>query len=157
MGEFDYLKNYDIQKKIDSFAKKYKNKKIVIYGAGKLSDFIFKNYNLSKLNIIAVADKKFSEKEETFNNIKGIAPVGINNIDFSETKIDFVKIDVESMEIPLLKGAKQTLLKYKPSYIFIESEYQIKEVTSILNECGYEKYEDYPEQNWLFKLKEGEK
>lgn len=81
----------------------------------------------------------------------------LDDIDFQESKIDFVKIDVESMEIPLLKGAKQTLLKYKPSYIFIESEYQINEVTSLLAECGYEKYEDYPQQNWLFKLKEQEK
>ncbi len=81
----------------------------------------------------------------------------LDDIDFPESKIDFVKIDVESMEIPLLKGAKQTLLKYKPSFIFIESEYQINEVTSLLAECGYEKYEDYPCQNWLFKLKEQEK
>ncbi len=57
MGEFDYLKNIDIQKKIDKYTKKYKGKKVVIYGAGKLSDYIFQNYDLSKLNIVAVADK----------------------------------------------------------------------------------------------------
>ena len=37
-------------------------------------------------NRVQEADKKFSEKEENFNNIRGIAPVGINNIDFDVIK-----------------------------------------------------------------------
>lgn len=123
---------------------------IKLYNVGlsdKSSKATYMTYNRAN-----IGDTHLIENQEGDMELKRL-----DDIDFSETKIDFVKIDVESMEIPLLKGAKQTLLKYKPSYIFIESEYQIKEVTSILNECGYEKYEDYPEQNWLFKLKEGEK
>ena len=128
MSDFDYLKNYNIQKKIDKFAKKYKNKKIVIYGAGKLSDYIFKNYDLSKLNIIAVADKKFSKKGDTFNNIQGIEPVGINDIDF-DVIIVFTKIYYSTIsllfEYGLYKKSKQ---KVKTEWILSRDlSYEISE------------------------------
>ena len=55
-----YLKFVDEQKYIDKLAKKYKDKKILIYGAGTIAEHIFNNYDLSKLNIVAVSDKKYS-------------------------------------------------------------------------------------------------
>lgn len=82
-SELAYLKDYNIQKKIDKFAKKYKNKKILIYGAGKLSDFIFKNYNLSKLNIIAVSDIKYEpSNDELFHGNRCLSPAELAKTEF---------------------------------------------------------------------------
>ena len=55
----EYLEKYDAQAKINTLAKRYKNKKIAIYGAGQFAQEIFENYDVSELNIFAVADKKF--------------------------------------------------------------------------------------------------
>lgn len=52
-----------IQKQIDKLAKKYKNKKIVIYGTGMLSEAIFRNYDLSALNIVAIVNIKYGGTE----------------------------------------------------------------------------------------------
>lgn len=52
----EYLKIYNAQSKINKLAKRYKNKKIAVYGAGQFSHAIFSNYDLSNLNIVAVAD-----------------------------------------------------------------------------------------------------
>ena len=80
MGEFDYLYKYDIQNKINKIAKKYKNKKIVIYGAGRFAQYLFENYDFSKLNIVAIADNKYNTlANETFCNHKTISPIEINN------------------------------------------------------------------------------
>ena len=42
----------------------YKNKKIVLYGAGQFCNCVFENYDLSKLNIIAIADARFEDKDK---------------------------------------------------------------------------------------------
>jgi len=63
----DYLKQINFQKRIDKLAKKHQNKTIMLYGAGLLFDIIYNNYDLSKLNIVGIADQKFSaEKKEAF-------------------------------------------------------------------------------------------
>ena len=73
----------NIQSKIDNLVKKYKDKKIVLYGAGQFCDDIFQNYDLSGLNIIAIADKKFADSDNnSFYNLKCIAPNEIQNLDF---------------------------------------------------------------------------
>ncbi len=62
------FEEYLLQVKFDKYLKKLntklKNKKIIIYATGSLFQFIYKNYDLSKLNIIGVSDKKFSETDE---------------------------------------------------------------------------------------------
>ena len=70
-----YLEECDAQKKINKLARIYKNKKIVLYGAGSFCQAIFDNYNLSNLNFVAVADIKFdSTKNNLFYGIKCINP-----------------------------------------------------------------------------------
>ena len=69
----ELLKKKNVQKRIDYFSKKYKDKKIIIYGAGMLASILFENYDLSGLNIIAVADYKFTESDELFMGIKTIS------------------------------------------------------------------------------------
>ena len=55
-----------LQKFFDNFADEYKNKKVLVYGAGIVSYNIFLRYNLSNINIIGVIDKKFNN----INNMK---------------------------------------------------------------------------------------
>ena len=78
----EYLKTYNAQEKINKLAKRYKNKKIAIYGAGQFSRKIFENYDLSKLNIIAVADLKFKdESKRNFFGMNCIPPEDLGKID----------------------------------------------------------------------------
>jgi len=59
-----FLKKKNFQKRIDKLAKKYTDKKIMIYGAGMGFVAVKENYDLSKLNIIGVADAKFEDDGE---------------------------------------------------------------------------------------------
>ncbi len=70
-----YFKKINAQKQIDTLAKKFANKRIIIYGAGLYTQELFKICNLTKLNIIAVCDKKFNDnKEEKFFIHRTISP-----------------------------------------------------------------------------------
>lgn len=60
----DYLGNIKFGKHLDKLSKKLKNKTVIIYGTGLFFQTINENYDLSKLNIITVADKKFQNHEE---------------------------------------------------------------------------------------------
>ena len=70
----EYFEKINAQKQIDTLAKKYKHKRVVVYGAGAMAKILFKNYNLKKLNIVAVCDNKFSEKKEDFFGFKTLSP-----------------------------------------------------------------------------------
>jgi hypothetical protein len=59
-----FLVQKKFQKRIDELAQKYKNKKVMIYGVGKAFEVIAENYDLSKLNIIGLADLKFQDGGE---------------------------------------------------------------------------------------------
>lgn len=68
----EWLKSKNLQKKINNLSRKYKGKKILIYGADLMSEAIFDNYNLSELNIIGVADNKFYNTDSEFKGYKTI-------------------------------------------------------------------------------------
>jgi len=74
------LKAKKFDKRLNYLAKKYKNKKIVIYGAGIAFDAVSDNYDLQKLNISAVADIKFQDNSE-YKGFKTIRPESIMNED----------------------------------------------------------------------------
>lgn len=75
MGEFDYIKKYDISNNINNLASKYKDKRIILYGAGKFAQYLFENYDFSKLNIVAIADKKFeTDCQHEFYNLNCVKP-----------------------------------------------------------------------------------
>ena len=75
----EWLNKNKVQKRLNFLAKKYKDKKVIIYGAGILSKVVFDNYDLSKFNIIAVADVKFYKGEEKFYDYKGICGFDVQN------------------------------------------------------------------------------
>ena len=112
-----YLKENNAQTKINELANRYSGKDVIIYGADKFSRCIFKNYDLSKLNIVAIADKRFEQKRaHEFYGINCIKPqdllsikasaILIADLDFVE-KYDFLvnKIvkDADIEIVPLIK------------------------------------------------------
>lgn len=113
----EYLKKKNAQKQINKLAKSLKRKKIAIYGAGLFADALFNNYNLSNLNIIAVADKKYnSDSKEKYFNIQTISPNIIKNIDIDVILIATLNTEVilDYLEDELLVNCKNSHVKIMP-------------------------------------------
>ena len=87
------LKEADFQSKLDELGAKYKNKKVLIYGAGSLFHIANENFNIDKLNIIGVSDKKFKEVQ-TYKEFEAFPPENI-----SELNPDIVLIALENSTI----------------------------------------------------------
>lgn len=60
----EYLEKKKAQSVIDKIAEKYKDKKIILYGAGIFSEDLFRNYDFSKLDILGIADRDFKDHLE---------------------------------------------------------------------------------------------
>lgn len=114
-SNFLYLESFNFEKHLKKLNKKLKNKKIIIYGAGAFLEVIKKYYDLSKLNIIAVADKRYSinDDSETFLGYKTCSPEEI-----IELEPDFVlvatKFFINIIEDLYYYTLKDTKIKIKP-------------------------------------------
>lgn len=87
-----YLKEVNAQKQINKLAKKYKNKKFVLYGAGLYARILLENYDTSKLNIVAVCDKKYNDNsEEKFFGHKTISPEELTEFDCDVVLISVIE------------------------------------------------------------------
>ena len=93
-----------------------------------------KNDTWGSNNIITTDDDK------NFNYIKAIK---IDDLNIKE-KISFMKIDVQGMDLEVLKGAKQTILKNKMPIIFEYEEvyknvygYKFKDFENFIDEINY--------------------
>jgi len=75
------LQEISFDKKLKYLAKKYKNKKILIYGNGILFDAICKNYNIKDcLDIVAISDIRYEKQEiKEYLNFKTVKPKEIIN------------------------------------------------------------------------------
>lgn len=79
----EYLEKKKAQKVIDETAEKYKDKKIVLYGADLFAGDLFRNYDISKLNILGVADKTFQNHcEGDYYGYKKFTPLDLLETDF---------------------------------------------------------------------------
>jgi len=78
------LKKHNFQNRINQLAKKFQNKKIFLYGAGMVFDVINENFDLSGLEIVGIADKKFS-KPEVYQGYQAFS-----SKDFLEQKPDII-------------------------------------------------------------------
>ena len=117
MNISEYLEKYDAQKKIDKLAKKYKNKKIILYGAGQFSRAVFENYDLSKLNIIGVADKKFEQDGiHVFFNHNCIKPNDLKTLDYDAILIANFDYDMFAniLDEQILYGSKNAGVEIRP-------------------------------------------
>ena len=83
MNILGYFKSVHAQRQINKLARKYKNKKIVIYGAGEYFQILKNNFDLSKLNIVGIADKKFeTSKDSNPTPYLALAPEELKDFDF---------------------------------------------------------------------------
>ena len=82
MNILGYFKSVHAQRQINKLARKYKNKKIVIYGAGEYFQILKNNFDLSKLNIVGIADKKFETlKDSNPTSYLALAPEELKDFD----------------------------------------------------------------------------
>lgn len=119
MDYLQFYKEINVQKQINKLAKKYKNQKIIVYGAGLISRILFQNFDLSCLNIVGVADSKYTKKStESFWGHKTINPVELKDFDF-----DVILIAVKE---------KKKILENIKYNILINTKNEDKEVKSFL-------------------------
>lgn len=113
----EYFEQLNVQKQINRLSKKYKNKRVVLYGAGKLCQEIFENYDLSALNIVAVADKAFSdEMQYEFYGLQCISPKSLRDIDCDVILISTYKLlpIYDYLKTNLLLKSKNAKVKIRP-------------------------------------------
>lgn len=78
-----YLKKKQAQDMIDRLSQEYKGRKIVLYGVDLFTGDLFRNYDLSNLNIIGVADTTFERhKQGDFYGYKKFEPKELLDLDF---------------------------------------------------------------------------
>ena len=119
MDYLQFYKEINGQKQINKLAKKYKNQKIIVYGAGLMSRILFQNFDLSCLNIVGVADSKYTKNStESFWGHKTINPVELKDFDF-----DVILIAVKE---------KKKILENIKYNILINTKNEDKEVKSFL-------------------------
>lgn len=126
-----YLEKKKAQKIIDKIAKKYQDKKVVLYGAGFFASDLLRNYDFSKLNVIAVADMKFkNDSKGEFYGYKKVTPEELLEMDFDLLLIttyddkpvkDYLKNELlqgEDVKFKVLALIKMNLLEYIYIYLF---------------------------------------
>ena len=113
---FYYLQKYNFNKEFLKLHARLRGKSAVIYGAGTFMQTIRMFYDLSVLNISAIADKKFENhaENETFYGYKVCSPDEIKNY-----KPDYVLVAtkeyisiIEELYYKTLKGVK---VRIRPS------------------------------------------
>lgn len=114
-------------------AKKYPNLHVYPYALGEANYLAQLNLHYSSgHNSLARTAKDF-----TGHQIK----TRVRSLDgFNMENVGLIKIDTQGYEIPILLGAKQTIIRCKPRLIIeIHSPYeeQIEKATQILKELGY--------------------
>ncbi len=75
----NYLEKIGFSKQYAKLQKELENKKVIIYGTGTLFQTIQKMYDLSKLNIVALSDKRYISTNAEFLGYKTIPPTKIIN------------------------------------------------------------------------------
>ena len=79
----EQCKNKKLQKRIDNLTKKYKDKKVLLYGAGKFFRETHENLDLTGLNIIGITDQKFiSGNNEKMFDINCFSLPETKNLDY---------------------------------------------------------------------------
>ena len=114
-ANYNYLYKYNFDKTLPKLIKKLNGKTVMLYGAGVFLELIKKYFDISGLNIIGIADKRFenhSENEE-FLGYKAYAPNEISNVnpDYVLVATKFYINIIESLYYNTLKGTK---IKIKP-------------------------------------------
>ena len=131
------LKIHNFLKKLKILNKKHKDKKIIIYGAGKFFKAIVENYDLSSLNIIGICDKSFtsSDNGELLFGFPKITRSCLNMYDY-----DYILIATKNYiqciyDLPS-DIAKENVIPFVPQFIwfdYIKSAIKNYQYITILN------------------------
>lgn len=112
-----YLESNNAQRQIDKLAKKLRGKKVAIYGAGEYFEVILNNYDLSKLNIVAIADLKFEGNKDCNNTpYKAITPNELRDYDIDVIVMALIN-DIQVLKIletKILKNSKNENIEIRP-------------------------------------------
>lgn len=78
----DFLKKVNFEKQLKKLEKLYKDKKVLIYGAGLFFETINNNYDLNGLNIIGISDKNKTSDDniQTLYGYQAVKPDDIKKI-----------------------------------------------------------------------------
>ena len=148
----EFLEKTNFQKRLKQLKKRFKNKRIVLYGTGKLFEVIKENYDLSCLNIIGVSDLKFKTDNEDFlgyktikfENIINYKPdvIIVSTLNYEPIINNFKNFYFVNLNIKIdslyKKSFLQELAKYLPERHQTKIEkykQEIEELRSIINNC----------------------
>lgn len=111
----NYLYDYKFEKTLPKLVKKLNGKSVILYGAGAFLELIKKYFDLSGLNIIGIADRRFSNhnENEEFLGYKVYSPDEIKglNPDYVLVATKMYMNIIEELYYNTLKGSK---IKVKP-------------------------------------------
>lgn len=111
----NYLHKFNFEKTLPKLIKKLQGKTVMLYGAGVFLELIKKYFDLSDLNIIGIADKKFRRRteNETFLGYTAYAPEDIKDLNPDYVLVatrNYINI-IEDLYFNTLKGTK---IRVKP-------------------------------------------
>ncbi|GBF23414.1 hypothetical protein tpqmel_0818 [Candidatus Gastranaerophilus sp. (ex Termes propinquus)] len=111
----------NFQKQLDAHIKKYKNKKVVLYGAGQFFKTIVDNFDFSGFDNAYISDKKYSANApETDFGFKTVAPENIHALK-PDVVLICAKYDDVVREYFQKELFKKTKTKFPHKPIFIPS------------------------------------
>ena len=101
----DLLEKTGFRFYFEELKQRFKNKRILIYGAGEFFKYLYNNYDFSGINIIGISDKSFETSSETyFENI----PI-IRFSDIKKQKPDCVLMSILNWQKILLINYQQNI------------------------------------------------
>lgn len=105
MNYEDLLEKTGFRFYFEELKQRFKNKRILIYGAGEFFKYLYNNYDFSGINIIGISDKSFETSSETyFENI----PI-IRFSDIKKQKPDCVLMSILNWQKILLINYQQNI------------------------------------------------
>lgn len=111
----NYLYKFNFDKTLPKLVKKLKGKSVVLYGAGEFLELIKNYFNLSELNVVAIADKMFSEhnENEEYLGYKAISPEKIVDLN-PDYVLVAAKMYMSIIESLYYNTLRKTKIKVEP-------------------------------------------
>lgn len=131
-----YLKEQKFHKQYKKLCKKLKNKKVLVYGTGMLFQEVLKQYGLSDINIIGIADRKYYlNNDKTHDFGFKIIP----NSQYSNVDADVILLGMQNYD-GAIKDTKE-LFENKKSIPLVKMSFKTR-ILNIIKKCYKRKEKD---------------